>query len=119
MLRRDSLLKAGVMARIGLVEGGPEDGDGASSFAHGGFVSRLVDSGGEAREDHETMAHKLRGHRGGERSPFVRGAARADDRDARAVEEARVAGDVHGAPAGERDSGTRHPLLDRTAQPGD
>jgi hypothetical protein len=119
MLCRDSLLKAGVMAGIGLVEGGPKDGDRAPTFEHGGLVSRLVDSCGEAREDYKTAAHELRGHCGGERSAFVRGAARAHDSDARAVEEARVAGNVHGAPAGERHSGPNGPLLNRTAGQGD
>jgi hypothetical protein len=119
MLRRDSLLKAGVMAGIGLVEGGPKDGDRAPTFEHGGLVSRLVDSCREARKDHKTAAHELRGHRGGQRSALVGSAARAHDRDARAVEEARVPGEVHGAPAGEGHSGTDGPLLNRTVGQGD
>jgi hypothetical protein len=91
MLSRDLLLKAGVMARIGLVEGGPDDGNRAPSFEHRRFVSCGVDAGCETREDHETAAHELAGHLGGKGAPFMRSTARTDHRDARTCEEACVA----------------------------
>jgi protein gp37 len=116
VLNRDSLLEAGVMARVRLVEGSAEHGDGAPAFAHGGFVGGLVDARGEAREDHEAAAYELGGGFGCEGSAFVGSPARAYDGDARAVEEAHVSGRVDGAPAGERDGGAKGSRLDSVAR---
>jgi protein gp37 len=116
MLNRDSLLEAGVMTGVGLVEGGAEDGDGAPAFAHGGFVGGPVDARGEARENHEAAAYELRGRFRSECPAFVGSASRAHDGDARAVEEADVSGRVEGAPAGEGDGGAKDMLLNAVAR---
>jgi hypothetical protein len=50
-------------------------------------VSRRVDARSEARENHETTAHELGSHFGGECAPFVRRAARAYDCDAGTAED--------------------------------
>jgi hypothetical protein len=105
-----------VMARIGLVEGGSDDGNRASACAHGGFVSCRVDPYCEAREDDETAAYELRAQFGGERSPLMRSAPRAHHSDARAAEEARVSGGVQCAPARKRDGRPDNSRLNRFAR---
>ena len=102
MLQRDLVLKTRVMPRVSFVERRTDDREGAAALEHGGFVSRRVDPRCEAREDHETAAHELAGNPRRERPAFVRRAARAHDRDAGVVEEARVARGVESAPSRER-----------------
>jgi hypothetical protein len=103
VLTGDLLLETGVMAGVSVVEGGPEDGDRAPAFTHGGLVRCLVDACGEAREDDEAPTYELGGDLGGKRAAFVGSAARAHNSDAWAVEEADVSGRVEGAPSWERD----------------
>jgi protein gp37 len=112
MLNRDSLLEAGVMTGVGLVEGGAEHGDGATTLTHRGFVGGLVDPCGETRENDDAATYELRGGFGCECPALVGSAAGAHDGDAWAVEEADVSGRVDGAPAREGDGGANDPRID-------
>ncbi len=97
----DLFLKGRVLAGVGLVERGADDRDGAAALTDGGLVRRGVDARGETRDDHDASADELRSDIGGERATRVGSPARADDRDARALEEADVAGHVERTHAGQ------------------
>jgi protein gp37 len=96
----DLVLKGRVMTRVGLVERRADDREGAAARADGGLVGRGIDAGGEARDDHDAPTDQLRCDIGSEGPARVGSAAGADDRDAGALEEADVAGDVERADAG-------------------
>jgi hypothetical protein len=94
VLSRDLSLERLVMPGVGLVERGADDGDRAAAVVHRGFVRRRVDACRETGDDHKTLANELARDLSSQRSAFVRSAPGAYDGDARAIEQAHIAGHV-------------------------